>query len=149
MKVRLGDIINSQEVMVKIFSAPIESAKTSYRVVRLKKEIVGIIEDFEKVRIECIERYAVPDVDTPSAWSFCKKDEEGKPIKDEIDQNAIDQFNKEMVELLETEQEINHSLQELDHEEINKSLDKPLSPDEAFAIAWCLEELQDIYRENC
>lgn len=162
MKVKLGDIINAQPVLNKVFGASIGKASTTYKIVRLKREVMNILEDFNQVRSEYLEKYAKPvnnngeivdNAGMAQKWVFWQLNESGEPIMDldgnpVIDEEAVTAFSDEMSELLETLQEVNVMLKEFDFDQINEALEEPLSTDETFVIGWCLEDLRDMYEEE-
>jgi hypothetical protein len=156
MKVDLREIVNAQRVLARLFSAPVKKGKTVMRLVRFKREVKAILEDWNDARRGLLEQYAVPvrdgEVVEPEAadefgfWLLedgeVVRDEDGEPVEDEEARCA---FEAEYEELMALEESVERYLREYDLEQINDALDRPLSADEIDATAWAWEDLRGFY----
>lgn len=90
MKVKLSDIFNANQSLVKIANAA-TNIKSAYWISKLLKKIDVEMNAIEKARVKMVEKYGV------------KNDKDGFNVP----QEKVADFQKEFSEFLETEVEIN------------------------------------------
>lgn len=119
MRVRLGDIINSQPALGRLATERL-AARDSFRVGRLIKELQPALETYEATRKKLLEQYGTLD-EGASEYKFAD--------------GELDKFAAEVKALLDTEIEV------VGEELKLASLDgAKLSGIDAFALAWLVEE---------
>ena len=116
MKVLLGKIINSKEVLIKIGNSSAYDAVTAYTVARNISLLNIELETFDKSRIELIKKYG----------------EEQDDGNTSVLKDKIPEYNRELSELLNLEIEINITM-------INPEKLTGLTPFDMMAIDWMLE----------
>lgn len=145
MKVRLGEIVGAQPILKRIMQAPIEKAKTAYRVARAGREVQDILDAYNEQRLALLAKHAVPldnrdrvvldkgDLDREPGSSRVYRygfyrltqdndiylDDDGKKAEDTEAKAA---FDREHAELLEVTEDVNRHLNEYDHGNINEAL---------------------------
>ena len=113
--VKISDLINSTEVLQKLAGTSLK-ARLAWQVARLLKAAEGEIQSFNETRLNLIKKYGV-------------KDESGELITDEkgncqIIPEGIEDFSRELNELIDTNVEINAnkiSIDDLDNIEFTPS----------------------------
>ena len=113
--VKISDLINSTEVLQKLAGTSLK-ARLAWQVARLLKAAEGEIQSFNETRLNLIKKYGV-------------KDENGELITDEkgncqIIPEGIEDFSRELNELIDTNVEINAnkiSIDDLDNIEFTPS----------------------------
>ena len=97
IQVTLNDIITNNNLFREIHNKPM-TARAAFKVARLIRELDKENEMFDKQRIEIIKQYA-------------KRDENGDMVEENnqviIDENKLNEFEKEFNSLLETQVEVN------------------------------------------
>ncbi len=167
MKVKIREIVGAQSAQAgqpsplgRILNAPVSKAKTAYRIVRLKREVLGVLDDYNQARSDAIERHGATPVDpsgkpvedrrVASRYMFWQRDQDGDLVQGQDgnyveDKAAAEAFAAEIDDLLDAVEEITRYLNEHDHGEINDALDRPLTANEIDATAWLWEGLRELY----
>ena len=99
IKLTMDQLMNSVEVIQKLINSPTPlSAKVSYQIIRIAREVESEYNLFQKSRTELIEKYA-------------KKDENQKPILEndryQIVPDEQEDFTKEYNEIMNSSIELN------------------------------------------
>ena len=118
MKIKLLDILNSKEVLIKLGDTSFSDGLTSYKIARNIKKINPEIETFEVSKKNLIQKYG-------------KKEGDTEPLP----QKSIDEYNMQMNEILAQEVDIDVSF-------ISPEKLSGISPFELMAIDWMLEAEQ-------
>ena len=98
ISVKISDLLNSTETLQKLSQKDFK-AKLAWTIARLLKSAEGEIQSFNDTRMNLIKKYG-------------EKDENGELITDDkgnckIENNSMDEFSKELNELIDTTVEIN------------------------------------------
>lgn len=118
MKIKLLDILNSKDVLIKLGDTVFNDGLTSYKIARNIKKVNPEIETFELAKKNLIEKYG-------------KKEGDTEPLP----QKNIDEYNMQMNEILAQEVDIDVSF-------ISPAKLSEISPFELMAIDWMLESEQ-------
>ena len=99
IKLTMDQLMNSVEVIQKLINSPTPlSAKVSYQIIRIAREVESEYNLFQKSRTELIEKYA-------------KKDENDKPLLEndryQIIPDEQEDFTKEYNEIMNSSIELN------------------------------------------
>ncbi len=126
IKIKLGDLINSTEILQKLSQTEMK-AKLAWSVTRLLKAADKEMQEFNETRMNLIKKYG-------------EKDENGELITDDngnckiMEENSA-QFSNELSDLIGTEIEINANALSLDALE-----DKEFTPADMAVLEPFIEE---------
>lgn len=110
MNIQLKDIVQSEEVLMRLFQTRPAKAKDTFRLAQLKRVLAPIFEDYFEARTKLLDKHAHPD-EIEGHYLFVKMDAEGNPLldaKDNLQKNdeAIEAFDQALGELLDEEVEV-------------------------------------------
>lgn len=111
MNIQLRDIVQSEEVLGRLFQARPGKASVTFRVAQFKRALSPIFEDFFGARMGWLEKYAHPDKENEGRYQFIKVDDEGEPLLDaegntQRDNKSIEAFDGALEGLLDEEVEV-------------------------------------------
>jgi len=118
VKIKLLDILNSKEVLKKLGDMAFNDGLVCYKIARNIKNINPEIENFEIIRKDLILKYG-------------KKEGDTEPLS----QENVDEYNKQINEILQQELEIN--ILQIAPEKFSG-----ISPVQLMSIDWMLESEQ-------
>lgn len=126
IKIKLGDLINSTEVLQKLSQTEMK-AKLAWSVTRLLKAADKEMQEFNETRMNLIKKYG-------------EKDENGELVTDDknnckIPEANLAQFSSELNELIDEEIEVNANALSLEALE-----DKEFTPAEMSVLEPFIEE---------
>lgn len=143
MNIQLNDIVQAEEVLMRLFQARPEKAKDTFRLARLKRALTPVFEDYYEARTKLLQQYAHADKKDQGRYEFIKMDNDEPLLDDEgnkqRDGDAIDAFEKGLKGLLDEEIEV--EVKPLTLTNIDGiGLDPALSVAEMDALMWMIKE---------
>lgn len=146
MKIRLGDIAESEQALGRLFSCRPKKAKDTFRLARIQREIRPILTDLQKARIDLLEKYSTgKDPEHPGRYRFVRMDEHGEPMLDEngktiLDSEAVNAYQAEQDELLDESVEVEQYITLAFIDRIG--LEPGMTPTEMAMLWWLIEEFR-------
>jgi hypothetical protein len=145
-EIEIREIVNSQVALNRLFECHPKKAKDTFRLARIRRELMPILTDYQDARIALLEKHGVPDGSRPGFYKFVKVDADGEPLLDddkkEIKDDAAgkafsDEHDELLGELVTVEQYVTLSFIE------RSGLDPTMTPTEMASLWWLIDELRD------